>query len=372
MANPILLFTHIWEEKAEDITNQILDASKNETLEIWLNSPGGSVSAGWAIIAAMDKHNEDKNITVMGDASSMAFFMLLFADNVTAHDSSNFLIHRAASWWEDMMSEDELKDIENRNKIIRKKLEARIDKAKFEEVTGKTFDDIFDMENRLDVRLTAHQAKKIGLVHKIIKLDVKKRNEIESKYFHDIAALANPTNQNNNSNKNNMGLFSKDPVLLGAIGESQFVYSKLEVNAKIKALGNGEKDPITGTFEANDKKVTIVNDVITAIEDIDNKQIAIDTLTAKVAELTALVGKVTKKEVIKIDADKSKEQIDALTAQVSELTKTLAKAKITVSKPDLPEGEFQNDAPIDDLTVEERIIKAQNEAHEEKIKSREV
>ena len=159
MAKPILLYTDIWSNSAKEFTEQILETPESEAIDIWMNSPGGSVTAGWAMIAALNEHNSDVNISVMGDASSMAFFMLLFADNVIAYDSSNFLVHRAASWFEDM-GEEFKKDIENRNKIIRKKLEARIDEEKFEEVTGKTFDDIFDMETRLDVRLTAQQAKK--------------------------------------------------------------------------------------------------------------------------------------------------------------------------------------------------------------------
>ncbi len=370
MAKPILLYTDIWSDSAKDFTNQILETPENEAVEIWMNSPGGSVTAGWAMIAALHEHKSDVNISVMGDASSMAFFMLLFADNVTAYDSSTFLIHRAASWFEGI-DEEFKKDIENRNKIIRKKLEARIDETKFTEVTGKTFDDIFDMENRLDVRMTAQQAKKIGLVDKVIKLDVKKRADIESRYFNDIAALAVPQ-KSNKSNLNTMGKLAdlifgdKDPALLAKIGEDQFIYSKLEKGAKIKAIGAGERNPISGTFEANDKEVTVVDNEITAVTEIDNNRKDFDSLKAELKELKE--NQVTVEEI--------KEVIDELQAnhkvEIDALKADLAKAKITVSKPKLPEGEFKEDgAPDDGLTLREKLAIAQSEAQKVITKKRE-
>lgn len=377
MAKPILLFDVISEELATDIVNQVLEFDKGETIELWINSPGGSVSAGWSILAALQNHESGFNITVTGDASSMAFIMLPFAENVKAFDTSNFLVHRAASWWEDVMNKDELKDIENRNKIIRKKLELRIDEDQFEQVTGKSFDDIFSMDDRLNVRLNARQAKKIGLVNEVVKLNVKKREEIEAQYFNSIAALATSqkkeiSNNNNNSNNNNMGLFSKEPVYLCIIGESQFAYNKLEVKAKIKAIGDGEKEPVSGTFEANNKKVTVVADVITAIEDIDTKQDQINALSEKIEALTAQIAEATKKEPVKADIeDKSEEQIIALTAKVDELTAVLDKAKITKSSPDLPKGEFKEEIINDDLSTREKMTLEQNAMHEAKLKERE-
>jgi hypothetical protein len=271
--------------------------------------------------------------------------------------------------WESMMSEDELKEVEKRNKVIRKKLEARIDENKFKKVTGKTFDDIFSMDGQLDVRLNAKEAKKIGLIDKVIKLDVKKRTEIESRYFNDIAALAIP---NTNSNSNKMGkslkemIFGdKDSVLLASIGETQFVYSKIEKGEKIKATGAGDHDPISGTFEADDKKVTVVDNEITAIAEVDVRTKELDDLKAEFKELKENQITVPEiKEVIDELQAKHKVEIDALKAD-------LTKAKITVSKPKLPEGEFKGDnIPQDDLSLKEKLAAYQNDMHEDKIKAR--
>lgn len=374
MAKPILLFNVIHSETARDFTEKVLSIPAKEDVDILINSPGGSLSSGWSMLAVL-QDRKVVNMKVVGDASSMAFFFLLFATKTTAFDTSTFLIHRAAGHDESELTEDELKDIESRNKIIREKLEARIDEKKFTQVTGKTFDDIFDVKNRLDVRLTAKEAFEIGLIDEIINLDVKKREKIEAEYFDKIAALANKQENNNTKSNNNMGLFSKDPAFLGTIGENQFVYSKLEINGKIKALGDGEKEPITGTFEVKDKKVTVVADVITAIEDIDKKQEQITALNSKIDALTALVEKVTKKPAETTPViDNSQEQITALTEKVDSLTAILDKAKITVSNPPLPEGDFDGDVqdPYTDLSIREKMAIEQQKMHEDKLKSKEI
>jgi ATP-dependent Clp protease protease subunit len=164
MANPILLYTSIWEEKAEEITKQVLESPENEPIEIWMNTPGGSVSAGWSIMAAINEKKVDVNFTVLGDASSMGAIMLFFGKHNKAYDTSNILLHRAASFWEEVMTDEELNEVSKRNDVIRKKMSARIDESKFIDVTGKSFDDMFSMDERLDIRLTAKQAKEIGLI----------------------------------------------------------------------------------------------------------------------------------------------------------------------------------------------------------------
>ena len=355
MPKPILLYTPIFSDTAESITNQILDYKQGEEISFWLNSPGGSVNAGYTILNALKENGNDFNTTVLGDADSMAFIMLLFSKKNKAYDTANFLVHRAASWWEDVMNEDELKDIENRNKVIRNKLEARIDKDKFKEVTGKTFDDIFSMDDRLDVRLDAKQAKEIGLIDEIISLDVAKRQEIESRYLNEIAALS--INNNSNVNKKKMGKLTdlifgeKDPVLIAQIGETQFAYSKLEEGAKIKAVGKGQHEPISGTFEAEDKKVTVVDNEITAVTEFDKKQKEIDALKS---ELKAVKdGQITAEDVKEVVTELQKQHSE----EMAEIKAILNNAKLSVSKPELPEGEFVDDKTKSDAGSKDYRIK---------------
>lgn len=341
MAEPILLFRPIFEEVAEDITRQLIQ-SKDEVVDIWMNTPGGSVSSGWTILAALHETKKKANITVMGDADSFGFFMLLFGYKNKAFDTSSFMVHRAASMWEGVMNDEELSIIADRNTIIRSKMEARLNQEKFKEVTGKSFDDIFSMDDRLDVNLDAQQAKEIGLIDEVVALNTKNREklkEIESRYAMDLAALSN---RKINTNSKKMGklkdlLFGeKDPILLASIGETQLAYSKLEVGATVKATGKEQK-PISGTFEADDKIVTVVENEITAVNALDNKQKEIEALRAKLEALEA--NQLTAEEVAEVIVANNKKYEN----QISELKETLAKAKLTVSAPKLPEGEFKQE-----------------------------
>jgi hypothetical protein len=114
----------------------------------------------------------------------MAFYMTLFFNEVVAFDVSTFMIHRAAGIVESKEEQEFLKGV---NAKLREKLEARIDQAKLKEIKDVTLDDIFDGESRIDVFLTAEQAKEIGLVSKIERIDTKEMNAMTEKFvaFYD-------------------------------------------------------------------------------------------------------------------------------------------------------------------------------------------
>lgn len=366
MAEPILLFAPIFEEQATDILKETLD-SDEKVIDLWVNSPGGSISAGYSIIAGIQEQGKEYNMTVLGDAASFAFFMLLFSKYNKAFDTSHFMFHRAGSFWEDYMTDDEKKVIEDRNKIIRKKLESRVDEDKFEEVTGKTFDDIFSMEGRLDVELSAKQAKEIGLIDEVKKLDVNKRQEIESQYKMQLVALAN---NSNNSNINKMGkslkqlIFGeKDPILTAAINDRQFIYSKLEKGEHIKALGAGEQTPISGTFEADEKLITVVENEITAVQEVDKKGKEIDALKAELEALKkGLLTAEMVAEVIKEINKENAERIEAVEKQNKEFKAILERARLIASNPKLPEGEFNDETEKDSSVSKDYKIKKSIEA----------
>ena len=353
MAKPILLFKPIYEDTAQEIVVQLL-ASESDVVDIWMNTPGGAISCGWSILATLNELNKQVDITVLGNADSFGFFMLLFSRKNKAFDSSNFTVHRAASFWEEAMTEEELKVIEDRNKVFRSKMDSRLNEAKFKEVTGVSFDDIFTMKDRLDVTLNAQQAKEIGLIDEVVTINTARREEIEGRYINDIAALAIPKKggkviSNINTNNNNMGnifkaIFGeKDPILLAQIGENQCLYSKLEKGSKIRAVGADEV-AISGTFEADNKHITVIENEITAVVEVNAEVKRIEALTAEVAELKALI--VTPKVEVPVNPG-----ITKLEAEVKELKNVIATAKLNVSNPELPKGEFdEGNSPVKALS----------------------
>ena len=93
--------------------------------------------------------------------------MLLFMDNVEAIDVSNFTFHRADGYTD---TDEEKQFLARVNNDLRKKLEKKVNSEVFKEVTGYSFDDIFNPETRINANLTAKQAKQIGLIDKLLLL----------------------------------------------------------------------------------------------------------------------------------------------------------------------------------------------------------
>ena len=66
------------------------------------------------------------------------------------------------------------------NANFRKKMEEKIPSALFKQVTGKSYNDMFNPDMRIDCIITAKQAKQLGLVSKINKLSVTEAKKIKA------------------------------------------------------------------------------------------------------------------------------------------------------------------------------------------------
>lgn len=171
---PILLYTRIYDYTAERFIQQ-LAATGNGPATMRINSGGGDVLSGWGMIAALVEYKGKKYIKVDGYADSMAANILFYVDEVECLDVSEFTLHRAAypEWMEadkDTMNNDRWAELTRVNNHIRAAMEAKVDVAKFEQITGVTLDRLFSLDTRIDVQLTAEQALEIGLVSKINKI----------------------------------------------------------------------------------------------------------------------------------------------------------------------------------------------------------
>lgn len=207
----LYLYNPIYSFIAEDLISK-MEKLDGEDIVIRVNSPGGSVPHGWGIIAKMQERTGKTKIKVDGFAMSMAAFMLLFADEVTALDVSSFMLHRADMYVE---SEEDRKYLANINKDLRKKMESRINSDKLKEITGFSIADLFDGEKRMDAHLTAKQAKEVGLVDKVTKVNPKEVEAFNLKLY-QAAAEAKPQN----SDKMNIETLKADhPALYAQVFE---------------------------------------------------------------------------------------------------------------------------------------------------------
>jgi ATP-dependent protease ClpP protease subunit len=164
----ILFYTAFYSWTVEEFIKNVNEIADTDDFKVRMNSPGGGVFAGWGMCSVVSEHKGKTHLRVDGNASSMGFYFSLFFDYVEALDVTSFMIHRATGW---VQTDEDRAQLDKINKDLRSKFEARIDKKLFEEITGVTVKDIFEGEDRKDVWLTARQAKKVGLVDKVVKLE---------------------------------------------------------------------------------------------------------------------------------------------------------------------------------------------------------
>lgn len=195
----LLIYGVIWSHMAAEFLTQLGDFEGDE-LVVRVNSPGGEVVYGWGIISKFNEFVGKKTIKVDGQAHSMGAFICAYADNVEAIDTAQFVIHRAAypKWLEsaeNFIDSAQQSLLEETNKSLMTAFKNKIDVPAFEKMKGIKVKDLFAMKDkngnhsRIDITLTAQEAKKIGLVDKVVKITPAKSAKISSDYSISMAAM---------------------------------------------------------------------------------------------------------------------------------------------------------------------------------------
>lgn len=211
MPKEILLYGTIYNYTAQDFIDKMEEA-KGDAVNVRVNSGGGEVLYGYGMIAKFKEHAKRKTVQVDGDASSMALMFVLYAANTKAINQARFVLHRASygEWFEKsayftQAHKDELLKI---NKDFEAALRSKIDVPVLERMKNVTMADIFSLDKRIDVNLTAQEAKEIGLIEEIIDLTPDVKADIEAKmlaHAEEVSGLKlaakaptpeNPVNQN--------------------------------------------------------------------------------------------------------------------------------------------------------------------------------
>jgi ATP-dependent protease ClpP protease subunit len=197
MAKEVLLYGSVNTYSATNFVKE-LEEYKDEDIVVRVNNSGGSPEDMFSMVAKFKEHKKGKLIKVDGMAYSAGMFALAYADNVEALDVSRFLLHRAAypEWFEksEYMTASMWENLNGINKSLRAAIENKIDVEKYEALGKATLDEVFSNDKRIDVFLTSKEAKKIGLVDKIVALTPEKKAEINTMVA-KIAANFNADNQ---------------------------------------------------------------------------------------------------------------------------------------------------------------------------------
>ncbi len=141
-----------------------LDAEdQSKDIKFYINSPGGSVTAGMAIYDTMQYIKSDVSTICVGMAASMASFLLAAGapGKRLALPNSEIMIHQVMGGTEGQAS-----DIKIRTEHILKTKE-KMNKI-FAEHTGQKMATI-EKDTDRDNYMTAEEAKKYGIIDKIIK-----------------------------------------------------------------------------------------------------------------------------------------------------------------------------------------------------------
>ena len=161
----IFLGTEVNDDVANLIVAQLLFLEADDPekdIHLYVNSPGGSVTAGLAIYDTMQFVRPDVNTTCIGQAASMGAWLLAAgaAGKRTALSNARVMIHQPMGGARGQATDIDIQATE----IL--KLRARMNEI-LAHHSGKTVDQI-SKDTELDFYLSAEEACKYGIVDKVV------------------------------------------------------------------------------------------------------------------------------------------------------------------------------------------------------------
>ncbi len=160
----ILLNGEINDVSANTIVAELLylDSLNNEDINIYINSPGGSVTAGMAIYDTMNFIKSDVSTICIGMAASMGAFLLSSGTKGKRYSlpNSEIMIHQPLGGAQGQATE--IKIAAERILKLKEKLNKMLAKN-----TSKNIKDI-EHDTERDHYLNAKEAKEYGLIDKIL------------------------------------------------------------------------------------------------------------------------------------------------------------------------------------------------------------
>ncbi|MDP3823140.1 MAG: ATP-dependent Clp endopeptidase proteolytic subunit ClpP [Burkholderiales bacterium] len=134
----------------------------DKDISLYINSPGGSVSAGLSVFDTMQFIKPDVSTLCMGIAASMGSFLLMAGAKGKrfALPNSRVMIHQPSGGAQGQASDIEIhaKEVLRRNQIV-KEILARLTGRTLEEITRDTDRDFF---------MDANAAKEYGIIDEIL------------------------------------------------------------------------------------------------------------------------------------------------------------------------------------------------------------
>lgn len=172
----VMLDSEVDEHSSSILVAQLLflESQGNEDITFFINSPGGSVTAGLAIYDTMQFIKPDVATYVMGQACSMGSFLAQAGASGKRFvlPESRTMIHRVSSGTpgtrgsvhvQELQFEDSKRAYEESQRINKRLTELYVK----HNTAGKTYDELFS-DMKFDTFLSADEAVKYGLADKVI------------------------------------------------------------------------------------------------------------------------------------------------------------------------------------------------------------
>lgn len=157
----VFLRDAVTNESASELVAKLLllDAQSSDEITLLIQSPGGSVYDGWALVDTIRSLRSKVKTVAVGLAASMGATILLAGDTRVALPHSAIMIHQASGG-----SSGSFKDVETTHKEFKRvndQLKAFIKERS--KITDEQIEKFFDR----DTWLTAEQALELGVITEI-------------------------------------------------------------------------------------------------------------------------------------------------------------------------------------------------------------
>jgi ATP-dependent Clp protease protease subunit len=160
----IPLFGEIEDSSVKDVISVLLKEQRKDIL-IVINSPGGSIDAGRAVIDAMQWCKKPVYTLALGGCYSMAFQILLYGKKRFSTQYSTFMYHDTKYDFSRYIHPSDVDDVVDIQKRMDKELTD--DMIRLTKLTKNEIDTAF--KNRKDTYLDSKEALKKGIIDHIVK-----------------------------------------------------------------------------------------------------------------------------------------------------------------------------------------------------------
>lgn len=172
----VMLDTDVNEHSSSILVAQLLflESQGNEDIQFFINSPGGSVTAGLAIYDTMQFIKPDVSTIVLGQAASMGSFLAQAGapGKRFVLPESRTMIHRVSSGTpgtrgsvhvQELQFEDAIRSMEESKRLNKRLTELYVK----HNTAGKKYEELFETM-KFDTFLSAEEAVTYGLADKVI------------------------------------------------------------------------------------------------------------------------------------------------------------------------------------------------------------